>query len=90
MIEDPTKPHVHDQAEIRAGAAMRIDVNTMGGKKILELMEALLAVRMMEIAKADPYCRGLLNTLENVGANVQIAVDKSARLLARAAKGEGT
>lgn len=84
---DPTTSSLSDIQDIRAGVAMKIDVQTEGGRKILELIEALLAERMMKIAKSDQLCRGLLNVLENIGANVELAAQKSAKILARQAMG---
>ena len=88
MKNDPTESSLEDAQDIRAGVAMRIDVQTEGGLKIVQLIEALLAERMTIIAKSDPQCRGLLNVLENVGMNIQLAAQKSAKLMAKQAIGE--
>ena len=89
MKNDPTESSVEDALDIRSGVAMKIDVQTEGGTKIIQLIEALLAERMTIIAKSDPQCRGLLNVLENVGMNIKIAAEKSARLMVKEASGEG-
>jgi len=87
MNEDPTKKQAHDLEDVRRGVQMRIDINTQGGKVLMLLIEAKLAERMALIAMDDPCCKGLLDVLDSVGYNVQLAADKSARLMANAAMG---
>lgn len=88
MSQDPTVVSEQDRQDIRAGVAMKIDVQTQGGAKVVQLIEALLAQRIEAMVKDDPYSRGLMNILENVGMNIALAAHKSAQLMAKHATGE--
>jgi hypothetical protein len=85
MKEDPTVHAAHDADDIRRGAVLMIDVRTEGGEKLMQLIEAQLAERMLQIANDDPYCMALLEVLRSVGYNIALAADKSARLMAQQA-----
>lgn len=85
MKPDPTKKAAQDAEDIRRGAVFAIDVQTQGGQKLMLLMEAKLAERLLELANHDPYCQGIVAILSDIGYNVQLAADKSAQLMARQA-----
>lgn len=87
MKPDPTIKAARDAEDMRRGAVFAIDVQTQGGQKLLLLMEAKLAERLLELAQQDPYCQGLLGVLSDIGYNIQLAADKSAQLMARQASG---
>ena len=87
MKEDPTLKQVHDVEDIRRGAVLRIDVETEGGKKLLQLTEALLADRLDALMREDAYCAGLIAVLDSVGYHIRLAADKSARLMTQRAMG---
>lgn len=87
MKEDPTLKQAHDVEDIRRGAVLRIDVQTEGGQKLIQLTEALLADRLDELMRTDPYCTGLVAILDTVGYNIRLASDKSARLMTQRAMG---
>lgn len=86
MKQDPTMQAAQNAEDIRRGAVMSIDVHTQGGAKLVQLMEAKLAERLIIMAETDQYCQGILDILRDVGYNIQLAADKSAQLMAKQAR----
>jgi hypothetical protein len=81
--QDPTDGTVQDAEDMVRAAQFSIDLRTQGGRALVELMEAQLAERMEQLAKADPFCQGILKVLGHVGYNISLAAGKQAKLSAR-------
>jgi hypothetical protein len=83
MKPDPTTQAARNAEDMRRGAVFAIDIHTQGGKKLVQLMEAKLSERIFTMVQEDPYCQGILDTLRDVGYNIQLASDLNAQLLVK-------
>lgn len=81
--DDPTTDTVADAEAMAQAAQFSIDLKTQGGQSLVHLMEAQLAERMEALAKADPFCQGILSTLSHVGFQLRLAAGKQAKLMKR-------
>lgn len=83
--QDPTTDTIADAEAMAQAAQFSVDLKTQGGQALVHLMEAQLAERMELLAKADPFCQGILSTLNHVGYQLSLAAGKQAKLMKRMA-----
>lgn len=86
-----------DVQDVALGRAMKLDVDSQGGRYLVELMEAQIGTYLGDLLTRDmdsamqaemlAKARGIAEVLQQVGYNIRLAAGKSAKLFRQQSMG---